>query len=71
MADILEKKKGKKIVSFKFTACLGRDENGKRICKCTTWKPPEGMSNAKARKHAEAEAYQWEQRLRNPETLPP
>ena len=34
MADILEKKKGKKIVSFKFTACLGRDENGKRICKC-------------------------------------
>ena len=56
MADILEKKKGKKIVSFKFTACLGRDENGKRICKCTTWKPPEGMSNAKARKQAEAEA---------------
>ena len=34
MADILEKKKGKKIVSFKFTACLGRDKNGKRICKC-------------------------------------
>ena len=28
------------------------------------------MSNAKARKQAEAEAYQWEQRLRNPETSP-
>ena len=71
MADILEKKKEGKVVSFKFTACLGRDENGKRICKCTTWKPPAGMTYAKARKQAEVEAYQWEQRLRNLESEPP
>jgi len=71
MAQIQEKKKGGKVVSFKFTAFLGRDENGKRICKCTTWKPPEGMTYAKACKQAETEAYQWEQRLRNPESAPP
>lgn len=43
MAQIQEKKKAGTVVSFKFTARLGRDENGKRICKCTTWKPPEGI----------------------------
>ncbi len=33
MACIQEKTKGKKIVSFKFKACLGRDANGKQIFK--------------------------------------
>ena len=37
MAYIQEKTKGKKIVSFKFKACLGRDDNGKQIFKCLTW----------------------------------
>ena len=35
---IFKKKiKGKKIVSFKFKTCLGRDANGKQIFKCATW----------------------------------
>ena len=40
MATIQEKVKDKQIVSFKFKACLGRDENGKQIFKCHTWYPP-------------------------------
>ena len=69
MADILEKKKGKKIVSFKFTACLGR-ENGKKIYRTTVWKPPKGLTYAKARKMAEVEVYKWEQSLRGDDDKP-
>ena len=63
MATIIEQKKEKKVVSYKFVVCLGR-ENGKKIYRSTTWKPPQGLSYAKARKMAEIEAYQWEQELR-------
>ncbi len=67
MAEISERKKDGKVVSFKFLACLGRDEAGKRIMRATTWKPPEGLSLPKARKMAEAEAYAWECALRGQE----
>ena len=64
MATITEKTKGNKVVSFKFHCCVGRDEQGKQHFRTTTWKPPEGMSYAKARKMTEAEAYRWEQTVK-------
>lgn len=63
MSTITEKTKNGKVVAFKFPAHVGRDEKGKRHFCTTTWKPPAGMSYAKARKMAEAEAYKWEQEL--------
>ncbi len=64
MATITEKSKGNKVVSFKFHCCTGRDEQGKQHFRTATWKPPEGMSYAKARKMAEVEAYKWEQTIK-------
>ena len=64
MSTITEKTKGNKVVSFKFQCCVGRDEQGKQHFRTTTWKPPEGMSYAKARNMAEAEAYRWEQEIK-------
>lgn len=65
MATIQEKVKDRKIVSFKFKVCLGRDEQGKQIFKCTTWYPPEGLTNAKSRKEAETASALWEAEIRN------
>lgn len=70
LSTITERKKDGKVVAFKFLACLGRDENGKQIFRGTTWKPPKGLSYAKARKLAEAEAFRWEQELRNNGEVP-
>lgn len=64
MTTITEKSKGNKVVSFKFHCCVGRDEQGKQHFRTTTWKPPEGLSYAKARKMAEAEAFKWEQTIK-------
>ena len=64
MAYIQEKVKGKKIVSFKFKACVGRDDNGKQIFKCTTWYPPAELTPAKARKEAQKVAAIWEDEVR-------
>ena len=61
MAYIQEKVKGKKIVSFKFKACMGRDVNGKQIFKCKTWYPPADLTPAKARKEAQKVAGVWEE----------
>ena len=61
MAYIQEKTKGKKIVSFKFKACLGRDANGKQIFKCWTWYPPADLTPTKARKEAQRVAGVWEE----------
>ena len=60
MATIQEKIKGKKIVSFKIKACVGRDENGKQVFRCKTWYPPEGLTNGKARKEVQKVAILWE-----------
>ena len=59
MATVQEKIKGKKIVSFKIKACVGRDENGKRVFRCTTWYPPEGLTNGKVRKEIQKVAILW------------
>lgn len=64
MAYIQEKLKGRKIVSFKFKACVGRDDNGKQIFKCTTWYPLAELTPAKARKEAQKVAAIWEDEVR-------
>ena len=46
MAIIQEKVRENKIVSCKFKACLGRDENGKQIFKYYTWYPLVGLTKA-------------------------
>lgn len=69
MATIVDKEKNGKVISFKFIACLGR-ENGKKIYRTTVWKPPDGLSYTKARKMAEVEAYKWEQSLRENDDQP-
>ena len=60
MASITEKMKDGRIVSFKFRACVGRDQNGKQVFKCMTWYPEEGMTKARSRKEATAAAVEWE-----------
>jgi len=64
MAAIQEKFKGKKIVSFRFKACIGRDLQGKQITKSTTWYPPPDLTNAKSRKAAKLAADEWEATIR-------
>ena len=64
MSYIQEKVKGKKIVSFKIKACLGRDLGGKQLFKCTTWYPPADLTPAKARKEAQKVAAIWEDEVR-------
>ena len=64
MASIRENKKNGKIVSYRFIACLGRDEAGVQIRKYTTWKIPEGVSPSKAKRMAEREAQKWEKELK-------
>jgi len=44
MATIQEKVKNNKLVSCKFRAFLGKDEEGKQICKYHTWHPPEHLT---------------------------
>ena len=65
MAHIRANTKNGKIVSYRFTVCLGRDCNGKQIRKYTTWPIPPDSSTAKAKKAAERAADIWEQELMN------
>ena len=65
MAHIRANTKNGKIVSYRFTVCLGRDCNGKQIRKYTTWLIPPDTSAAKAKKAAERAADIWEQELMN------
>lgn len=64
MANIREKKKDGKIISYSFTVCLARDANGKQVRRFTTWTPPEGLAPTKAKKAAERAADAWEQEVR-------
>lgn len=64
MASIRENKQNGKTVSFRFTACMERDANGKQIRKYTTWTPPEDLSPAKAMKAAVRMADVWESEIR-------
>ena len=63
MASIRANEKDGRVVSYRFTACLGRERSGKQIRKYTTWQVPPGMTPAKAKKAAERAADLWEQSL--------
>jgi hypothetical protein len=56
MASIIPKTKDGKIISYKFKACVGRDDCGKQVFRCTTWKVPAGLVPSKAVKAAEKAA---------------
>lgn len=60
MATIYPNRKDGKIISFKFKAYLGRDENEKQIFKCKTWQPPQKATESKLLQLAEKEAIVWE-----------
>ena len=64
LATIKENRRGGKIVSYYFTACLGRDEQGKQIRQYLTWTLPKGIGQKTARKEAEKQAALWEESLK-------
>lgn len=70
MANIRENTKNGKTVSFRFTACLERDSQGKQIRRYTTWLPPAGLTQAKARKAALLAAEEWERDIRAEYQMP-
>lgn len=65
MASITHNKKDGKIVSYKFRACVGRDEFGKQIFRCSTWKAPDGMTPSRAEKAAQKAAADWERQVKD------
>ena len=64
MASIREIKKNGKTAVFRFTACIGREADGKQIRRFTTWAPEEGLTPSKARKAAERAADVWDHEIR-------
>ena len=60
MAAITPKEKNGKVVSYRFRACVGRDEMGKQIFRSTTWIVPDGLTPARAAKAAQRAAVLWE-----------
>ena len=64
MASIREKKQNGKVVSYRFTCCVGRNISGTQIRRYITWIPPQGMIPSRARKAAEKEAQSWELRMK-------
>ncbi|MDL2248404.1 site-specific integrase [Tyzzerella sp. OttesenSCG-928-J15] len=65
MATVQEVKKKKQVNFFKFKICVGRDENNRQIFKTTVWQASPELTPARARKAAEAAAYEWEQEIRS------
>ena len=64
MASIRETKRNGKTVSYRFTACLERDAQGKQVRQYKTWTPAAGLTPSKAKKAAERAAREWEQEIR-------
>ena len=64
MASITQNKKDGKVISYKFKACVGRDEFGKQVFKCSTWKVPEGMAPSRVEKAVQKAATEWERHAR-------
>ena len=65
MASIIQNKKDGKIISYKFQTCVGRDEFGKQIWRCTTWKAPDGLIPSRAEKAAQKAAAEWEKQVKD------
>jgi integrase len=58
------KNKDGKIVSYRFRALVGTDEQGKQVRITTTIKRPEGLTPAKEKKEVERQADAWEKEQR-------
>lgn len=56
--------KAGEIISYRFRACIGRDEKGKQIFSTKTMDPPAEMTPAKALKKMQIEADLWEEALK-------
>ena len=57
--------KNGEIISYRFRACLGRDDaTGKQIFSTKTVPAPEGLPPAKAMKKMETDAAVWEEEIR-------
>lgn len=65
MANITPNIKDGKTISYKFKCCLGREENGKQIFRCMTWKVPNELPPSRMQKAAERAAAEWEKAIRN------
>lgn len=59
----IEKKLGKRGLSYRFIVSAGFDCNGKRIFHKKTWKPPPNMTEKQADKAANREAIIFEQSI--------
>ena len=64
MASITQNKKDGKVISYKFRACVGRDEFGKQIFRCSTWKIPDGLIPSRLEKAAQKAAAEWERQVK-------
>ena len=64
MANIRAVGKKGKIFSYRFTAYLGRDANGKQIRRYRTWDVPNGLSPVRAERAAQRAADEWEENLK-------
>ena len=64
MASITQNRKDGKIISYKFRVCVGRDEFGKQIFRCTTWKVPTGLIPSRMEKAVQKAAAEWEKSVR-------
>lgn len=64
MANITPKKKDGKTVAYKFRCCLGREQDGKQIFRCSTWHIPDGLTPSKAERAAKTAAAEWERQVR-------
>ena len=64
MASLIEVFKDGRIVSYRFSCCVGRDRNGKQLRRSMTWKPPDGLRQSRMRAAAEKAAADWEETVR-------
>ena len=64
MASLIEVFKDGRIVSYRFSCCVGRDRNGKQLRRSMTWHPPDGLRQSRMRAAAEKAAADWEETVR-------
>lgn len=64
MASLIEVFKDGRIVSYRFSCCVGRDRNGKQLRRSMTWHPPDGLRQSRMRAAAERAAADWEEAAR-------
>lgn len=60
MANITKRKD-----SYLIRVSCGYDTNGKQIIKCTTWKPPQGMTKRQTERELQKQALEFEERCQN------